>query len=93
MVAQVVSPARATLVTSTTGLTLTPSGPMAMIATGRPMDPPPPPRPPAPPVCRSPGCAAAAMGAAFLPGVDGGPRPMPMPKPPPEVTSAAVMTV
>ncbi len=93
MVAQAVSPARTTLVTSTTGLTVTPSGPMAMTATGRPMAPPPPPRPPAPPVCLVSGCAASAVGAALLPGVDGGPRPMPMPKPPPEVTSAAVMTV
>ncbi|HLQ28700.1 MAG TPA: hypothetical protein VK140_05620 [Ktedonobacteraceae bacterium] len=45
IVVQAVIPARAILVRSNTGLTVTPSGPMMIMATGRPADPPPPPMP------------------------------------------------
>src|SRR3954469_16134088 len=84
---QAVMPARATLVTSTMGTTLTPSGPMTMVATGRPIEPPPPPMPP-PPTSWTPGPGAAAWAGALL-----GPKPLPNPSPPPTLTSLAVMTV
>jgi hypothetical protein len=93
MAAEAVSAARATLVTSTTGLTVTPFGPMAMIATGRPRDPPPPPKPLPPIDCLPAGRGASGGGDCFASGVGVGPLAVPTPKPPPEVTSDAVMSV
>src|ERR1700730_19445097 len=48
IVVQAVIPARAILVRAQTGLMVTPSGPMMIMATGRPAAPPPPPMPPPP---------------------------------------------
>jgi hypothetical protein len=85
-----VSAARATLVTSTTGLTVTPFGPMAMIATSRAVDPPLPPKPlPLPMDCLLAGGAASVDGDCRASDFGAGPRPKPTPKPPPQLTSAA----
>src|SRR5215204_4807903 len=70
-------------VTSTTGFTLTPFGPISMTATGRPpAPPPPPPAPPPPPDDESPDVLTFPDGSM--------PKPRPNPKPPPAPTSDAV---
>src|SRR5262249_52934003 len=86
---QAATAARATLVTSTMGRIFTPSGPITMAATGRPMDPPLPPPPAPPPILaeRSPSCAAARFPKPA------GKEPSPSPNPPPAPTSLAVITV
>src|SRR5262245_5318659 len=90
---QAVAKAIASLVTSTIGRTVTPSGPTTIVATGRDIEKPPPP-PPAPLPLPPPGCpgpaATADVSSASL-GPE--PAPPPKPKPPPAVISLAVITV